>query len=111
MLTIGRRGFLQSLVGGIAAAAAVRTFPFRVFSFPTDVQLISADELPKIIEKLDREFELCGWNGAPSRILAVDLSRPFVCDMRTIPIVNRNGGIRILPRNAIDSKAIILTDS
>jgi hypothetical protein len=29
-----RRGFLRSLVGGVAVAAAVRTFPFRVYSFP-----------------------------------------------------------------------------
>jgi hypothetical protein len=32
-----RRNFLRSLVGGVAASAAVRTFPFRVFSFPTDI--------------------------------------------------------------------------
>lgn len=31
-----RRGFLGMMVGGIAAAAAVRTFPFRVFSFPSE---------------------------------------------------------------------------
>lgn len=34
---LNRRGFLQALVGGVATAAAVRTFPFRVFSFPTAV--------------------------------------------------------------------------
>lgn len=32
-----RRGFLKMLVGGVATAAAVRTFPFRVFSFPTEI--------------------------------------------------------------------------
>jgi hypothetical protein len=32
-----RRKFLTSLIGGVAAAAAVRTFPFRVFSFPTEI--------------------------------------------------------------------------
>lgn len=32
-----RRGFLRSLVGGVAAASAVRTWPFRIFSFPTDI--------------------------------------------------------------------------
>ena len=30
-----RRTFLRTLIGGVAAAAAVRTFPFRVFSFPS----------------------------------------------------------------------------
>lgn len=34
---MNRRNFLQTLVGGVAAAAAVRTFPFRVFSFPKEV--------------------------------------------------------------------------
>lgn len=32
-----RRDFLGVMVGGIAAAAAVRTWPFRVFSFPSEV--------------------------------------------------------------------------
>jgi hypothetical protein len=32
-----RRNFLSTLVGGVATAAAVRTFPFRVFSFPKEV--------------------------------------------------------------------------
>jgi hypothetical protein len=30
-----RRAFLRGLVGGVATDAAVRTFPFRVFSFPS----------------------------------------------------------------------------
>jgi hypothetical protein len=34
-----RRSFLRSLVGGVAVAAAVRTFPFRVFSFPSEIHL------------------------------------------------------------------------
>jgi hypothetical protein len=32
-----RRNFLKMLVGGVATAAAVRMFPFRVFSFPKEV--------------------------------------------------------------------------
>jgi hypothetical protein len=35
-----RRNFLRMMVGGVAAAAAVRTFPFRVFSFPKEIELI-----------------------------------------------------------------------
>ena len=30
-----RRKFLSLIVGGVAATAAVRTFPFRVYSFPS----------------------------------------------------------------------------
>jgi hypothetical protein len=39
-----RRGFLKmmgGLVGGVAASAAVRTFPFRVFSFPTEIKPVT----------------------------------------------------------------------
>jgi hypothetical protein len=36
---MNRRGFLGTLVGGVAAAAAVRTFPFKVFSFPTEIKI------------------------------------------------------------------------
>ena len=32
-----RRKFLSSLIGGVAATAAVRTFPFRVYSFPAKI--------------------------------------------------------------------------
>lgn len=35
---MNRRNFLNSLIGGVAATAAVRTWPFRVFSFPTEVK-------------------------------------------------------------------------
>ena len=30
-----RRNFLRKMIGGVAVAAAVRTWPFRVYSFPT----------------------------------------------------------------------------
>ena len=32
-----RRNFLKSLIGGVVATAAVRSFPFRVFSFPSQI--------------------------------------------------------------------------
>jgi hypothetical protein len=31
-----RREFLKTLIGGVAASAAVRTWPFRVYSFPSE---------------------------------------------------------------------------
>lgn len=34
---INRRKFLKQLVGGIAVGAVVRTWPFRVFSFPSEL--------------------------------------------------------------------------
>ena len=34
---MNRRGFLHSLVGGIAATSAVRAWPFRVYSFPSEI--------------------------------------------------------------------------
>lgn len=36
---MNRRSFFRSMIGGVAASAAVRTWPFRVFSFPTEVVL------------------------------------------------------------------------
>jgi hypothetical protein len=36
---MNRRGFLKALVGGVAAAAAVQSFPFRVFSFPSQIKI------------------------------------------------------------------------
>jgi hypothetical protein len=35
--TMNRRNFLSLMVGGVAAAAAVRSFPFQVFSFPKEI--------------------------------------------------------------------------
>ena len=55
-----RRAFLTSLIGGVAVAAAARTFPFRVFSFPSAIslapaignQFISADHISREALKL-----------------------------------------------------------
>jgi hypothetical protein len=33
-----RRNFLRTMIGGVATAAAIRTFPFRVYSFPKEVK-------------------------------------------------------------------------
>jgi len=35
------------MIGGVAASAAVRTFPFRVFSFPTNIKIASPLEFPE----------------------------------------------------------------
>jgi len=38
----------HSMIGGVAAAAAVRAWPFRVYSFPSELQFLSIDELKRI---------------------------------------------------------------
>lgn len=45
---MNRRKFISTLVGGIAASAAVRTWPFRVFSFPSVPRII-----PTRVDRLD----------------------------------------------------------
>ena len=49
---MNRRAFLGSLIGGVAASAAVRTWPFRVFSFPSAPVLAP----PKLITESYREY-------------------------------------------------------
>jgi len=34
---MNRRSFLGTMIGGIAASAAVQTWPFRVYSFPSSI--------------------------------------------------------------------------
>lgn len=41
-----RRGFFKLTIGGVAATAAVRTWPFRVYSFPTNI-VIADDNFPE----------------------------------------------------------------
>lgn len=44
---MNRRNFLRLTVGGVAAGAAVRTWPFRVYSFPGEIKVVSPfDILP-----------------------------------------------------------------
>jgi hypothetical protein len=37
---MNRRNFLSSIIGGVTATAAVRTWPFRVYSFPTTITIV-----------------------------------------------------------------------
>jgi hypothetical protein len=46
---MNRRSFLGSLVGGLAATAAVRTWPFRVYSFPTNILVPRSPTLDDLI--------------------------------------------------------------
>jgi hypothetical protein len=47
-----RRKFLGSLIGGIAATAAVRTWPFRVYSFPSDITVTESEAVPYLIGEI-----------------------------------------------------------
>ncbi len=40
-----RRAFLGTLIGGIAATAAVHAWPFRVFSFPSEIVIPTPNQL------------------------------------------------------------------
>lgn len=42
---MNRRNFLNSLIGGVATAAAVRTFPFRVYSFSQPIEVLTLPEM------------------------------------------------------------------
>jgi hypothetical protein len=61
---MNRRHFFNSLIGGIAATAAVRTWPFRVYSFPsdltwagTDITVYSQKELDDVVSKYEATQE------------------------------------------------------
>lgn len=63
---MNRRSFIRSLVGG--AAAALCTWPFRVYSFPTELRILSLDELRRIyvdraMAEIDRAIANSPLNG------------------------------------------------
>lgn len=57
-----RRSFLKMIIGGVAAVAAVQSFPFRVYSFPSE---IVAPTLPTIAEGAI-------WTG-PNQLLTIQM--------------------------------------
>lgn len=57
-----RRKFLRRLVGGLATAAAVRTFPFRVFSFPTEVEIANPFLTIEDLRAMEAMTPLNGFN-------------------------------------------------
>jgi hypothetical protein len=42
---VNRRLFIKFLIGGVSTAAAVRSFPFRVYSFPKEIVIPESPEL------------------------------------------------------------------
>lgn len=63
MSEINRRGFLGMMIGGVAATAAVRTFPFRVFSFPTNITIVTPYDISAIERILVPDVE-AAWGKA-----------------------------------------------
>ena len=55
-MPMNRRNFLSLMVGGVAAAAAVRTFPFRVFSFPKEIKIVPPEYLGLELENVENVF-------------------------------------------------------
>ena len=62
-----RRNFFRSMVGGVVATAAVRTWPFRVFSFPSEIvtapvlcnQIVGVHfEFDSVTDALRKEFSI-----------------------------------------------------
>lgn len=66
-----REFFRRGIVGGVAAAAAVRSWPFRVFSFPTAVEPATEITAVRFVKCFDpfqkrmiNRFDvLYGWQG------------------------------------------------
>lgn len=42
---MNRRKFIGTLIGGITGAAAVRTWPFRVYSFPSEIVSVRPEDI------------------------------------------------------------------
>lgn len=96
---MNRRKFFGTLIGGVAAGAAVRTWPFRVFSFPSEVEVnpypaLTPEMLRRTVELMrsftsELQFEkqltetyytygIAYWNGHPQPNWN-NLNRSLVC--------------------------------
>lgn len=64
------------MVGGVATAAAVRTFPFRVFSFPKEINL--AEPLSMYSITYEHQFANVGTMYGISRDSVVDIGGGLV---------------------------------
>lgn len=92
-MELNRRTFLSGLIGGVAIVAAEKVFPFRVYSFPTDIRIVN--KMPTDMgryfippmspgfkafldkgRKRDRELEASRWNYTPM------LQGPSIANLR-----------------------------
>jgi hypothetical protein len=61
---LNRRAFLGTLIGGTVAAAAIQTWPFRVYSFPTDIIIPEVGPSIRVI----RAYDLAGMKSMTMRM-------------------------------------------
>ena len=70
-----RRSFFRSMIGGVAASAAVRTWPFRVFSFPANILAVRPrfpfiGDVHRPMLLVDSEaFTINSWNPKDGRLI------------------------------------------
>jgi len=91
---VERRTFLQTFVGGIATAAAVRTWPFRVYSFPSTPVITSATAraLKELIRRVTEDDDL--WQ---DRLISVHWqAKKFYCGEQFIISPPELAGMRYI---------------
>lgn len=62
---IDRRNFMRSMIGGVAATVAVRTWPFRVYSFPTTIKSPTIHISQVETKLLGRDYYTIDWSCYP----------------------------------------------
>ena len=85
-----RRNFLRALAGASAGMVAQRVFPFRVFSFPTDVQIVPATI--RLADVMDVQIVIAS---------AYELFRLDVATATQIPITRLFGAVREYPSRLV----------
>jgi hypothetical protein len=86
-MIVNRRGFLGMTIGGVVAGAAVRTWPFRVFSFPL-APIIPSNQIDVIDLKFwGRQFHMSE-EGVIGRGTGTAYEVKIINGVRTPVIVN-----------------------
>lgn len=84
------------LVGGVATAAAVRTFPFRVFSFPKEIVVADPQSIflpigsgAHTVDELRMLTGMPYWaENFTGTYMGISRSRPDLYSMKSIPNVS-----------------------
>lgn len=108
-----RRSFFRSMIGGVAATAAVRTWPFRVFSFPNELAM----PLPLFAEKYIRGIDLTALEkqyraGVLGKVHGFDWYFDEVISVESAMKVNHSADMRLLngetwPSDVIKLKTLV----
>lgn len=103
MPTMNRRNFLGKLIGGVAATAAVRTWPFRVYSFPRRVRV---DHLDLMRWGEGTFSELWGANLTPADINAAGFGFSIPANARIIAVQLELNDIDNLYADSVEHRPI-----